>query len=63
MSQILTDSDNAGDMLQFWTNDVIKSTHHRVVSPPNAQTTDGGHFSARYSVAVSSELGPPPVLE
>ncbi|KKY27919.1 putative thymine dioxygenase [Phaeomoniella chlamydospora] len=44
---------NAGDMLQIWSNDVIKSTFHRVVSPPNAPTTDDGNFSARYSIAVS----------
>lgn len=40
-------------MLQIWTNDVIKSTHHRVVSPPNAPTTEDGDYSARYSIAVS----------
>lgn len=40
-------------MLQIWTNDVIKSTHHRVVSPPNAVTTEDGKYSARYSIAVS----------
>lgn len=44
---------NAGDMLQIWTNDVIKSTHHRVVSPPNAKVRDDGNYSARYSIAVS----------
>ncbi|KAF2804091.1 oxidoreductase [Mytilinidion resinicola] len=42
---------NSGDMLQIWTNDVIKSTNHRVVSPPSAPTTDDGSFSARYSIA------------
>ncbi|KAF2000355.1 Clavaminate synthase-like protein [Amniculicola lignicola CBS 123094] len=42
---------NAGDMLQIWTNDVIKSTHHRVVSPPNAVTQEDGNYSARYSIA------------
>ncbi|KAF2661508.1 Clavaminate synthase-like protein [Lophiostoma macrostomum CBS 122681] len=42
---------NAGDMLQIWTNDVIKSTHHRVVSPPNPVTREDGSFSARYSIA------------
>lgn len=41
-----------GDMLQIWTNDVIKSTNHRVVSPPNAPTTEDGSYSARYSIAV-----------
>lgn len=39
-------------MLQIWTNDTIKSTYHRVVSPPDAPTTDDGHYSARYSIAV-----------
>ncbi|EXJ90183.1 hypothetical protein A1O1_03282 [Capronia coronata CBS 617.96] len=42
---------NAGDLLQIWSNDMIKSTFHRVVSPPNAPTTDDGKFSARYSIA------------
>lgn len=42
-----------GDMLQIWTNEVIKSTHHRVVSPPNAVLQEDGNYSARYSIAVS----------
>ncbi|KAL1305793.1 hypothetical protein AAFC00_003957 [Neodothiora populina] len=42
---------NAGDLLQIWSNDVIKSTYHRVVSPPDAPTTDDDKFSARYSIA------------
>ncbi|KAH8674275.1 hypothetical protein BX600DRAFT_433864 [Xylariales sp. PMI_506] len=42
---------NAGDLLQVWTNDVIKSTYHQVVSPPNAPTTEDGAYSARYSIA------------
>ncbi|KAI1609771.1 2OG-Fe(II) oxygenase [Exophiala viscosa] len=45
---------NAGDLLQIWTNDVIKSTFHRVVSPPDAKTTEDGDFSARYSIAFFS---------
>jgi isopenicillin N synthase-like dioxygenase len=40
-------------MLQIWTNDTIKSTYHRVVSPPDAPTTDDGNYAARYSIAVS----------
>lgn len=47
---------NAGDLLQIWSNEVIKSTFHRVVSPPNAPTTDDGKFSARYSIAVSPRI-------
>lgn len=28
---------NAGDLLARWSNDIIKSTEHRVVSPPTDQ--------------------------
>ncbi|KAE9991425.1 hypothetical protein Vi05172_g2152 [Venturia inaequalis] len=45
---------NAADLLQIWTNDVIKSTHHRVVSPPDAPTSEDGMVSARYAIAVGS---------
>lgn len=44
---------NAGDLLQIWSNDVIKSTFHRVVAPPDTSTIDDGNLSARYSIAVS----------
>jgi len=40
---------NAGDLLQRWSNDIIRSTEHRVVSPPTAPEND--HFPARYSIA------------
>ncbi|KAI8808724.1 hypothetical protein BJ742DRAFT_258635 [Cladochytrium replicatum] len=39
---------NAGDLLERWTNNKIKSTMHRVVSP-SVPSTDG-QYSARYSV-------------
>ena len=42
---------NAGDMLAMWSNDLIKSTKHRVVEPPlKGKEVDDGH-PARYSVA------------
>ncbi|KAA8652590.1 hypothetical protein EYZ11_002382 [Aspergillus tanneri] len=43
---------NAGDLLSRWSNDVIKSTRHRVVEPP--KTVDDGvidTYPDRYSVA------------
>jgi len=40
---------NAGDLLQRWSNDVIRSTEHRVVSPRTPPEDD--HFPARYSIA------------
>lgn len=40
---------NAADLLQRWSNDIIRSTEHRVVSPPSAPTND--HYPARYSIA------------
>ncbi|KAJ1553753.1 hypothetical protein HK405_006998, partial [Cladochytrium tenue] len=43
---------NAGDLLARWSNDVIRSTEHRVVSPRVAPTEAGGsQHGARYSVA------------
>ena len=40
---------NAGDLLQRWSNDVIRSTEHRVVSPRSPPTNDS--YPARYSIA------------
>jgi isopenicillin N synthase-like dioxygenase len=40
---------NAGDLLQRWSNDVIRSTEHRVVSPPTPPVAD--KYPARYSIA------------
>jgi isopenicillin N synthase-like dioxygenase len=39
---------NAGDLLARWSNDIIKSTMHRVVKPPVEQ---GTMYPARYSIA------------
>ena len=45
---------NAGDLLTRWSNDLIRSTEHRVVEPPvgsgHAESRKEGH-PARYSVA------------
>jgi isopenicillin N synthase-like dioxygenase len=38
---------NAGDLLMRWSNDVIKSTKHRVVEPP----VKADSYPPRYSVA------------
>ncbi|KAI9795701.1 MAG: hypothetical protein M1833_006870 [Piccolia ochrophora] len=40
---------NAGDLLQRWANDTIKSTGHRVVEPPIPPTSN--EYPARYSIA------------
>ena len=46
---------NAGDLLARWSNDLIKSTLHRVVEPPpppGKQAPAGDEeYPARYSVA------------
>lgn len=45
---------NAGDLLERWSNDRIKSTKHRVVEPPAITKGEGGAredcYPARYSV-------------
>lgn len=41
---------NAGDLLARWSNDIIKSTEHRVVEPPREPGKDG-FYPARYSIA------------
>lgn len=38
---------NAGDLLARWSNDIIRSTDHRVVSPPLKNPTDE-FYPARY---------------
>lgn len=43
---------NAGDLLARWSSDVIKSTEHRVVSPPPSSVTATTRiYPARYSIA------------
>jgi isopenicillin N synthase-like dioxygenase len=43
---------NAGDLLARWSNDVIRSTLHRVVAPPAQKVTDTeGVIPARQSIA------------
>ncbi|GAQ09726.1 hypothetical protein ALT_7047 [Aspergillus lentulus] len=46
---------NAGDLLARWSNDIIKSTRHRVVEPPciaGVDADDGSDtYPARYSIA------------
>ncbi|KAF1815102.1 oxidoreductase-like protein [Eremomyces bilateralis CBS 781.70] len=41
---------NAGDLLERWANDTIKSTKHRVIEPPSEPNEDG-KYPARYSIA------------
>ncbi|KAI0770294.1 thymine dioxygenase [Fomes fomentarius] len=40
---------NAGDFMMRWSNDVIRSTIHRVRAPPHAKTA-GGTIPDRYSI-------------
>lgn len=40
---------NAGDFLKRWSNDTIRSTMHRVLSPPGVVTKDG-MLPGRYSI-------------
>jgi len=49
---------NAGDLLSRWSNDIIRSTKHRVIQPPPKETGTEGHdddenamVPARYSIA------------
>ncbi|CAK46668.1 uncharacterized protein An14g06750 [Aspergillus niger] len=45
---------NAGDLLARWSNDIIKSTRHRVVEPPTAvgeEENDSVSYPDRYSIA------------
>lgn len=41
---------NAGDLLERWSNDTIRSSKHRVVQPPMTSPVDGDEYPARYSV-------------
>lgn len=43
---------NVADLLARWSNDVLKSTMHRVVEPSHAEADgDGDNYPARYSIA------------
>ena len=42
---------NAGDLLQRWSNDVIRSTEHRVVSPRTNPEHMHDRYPSRYSIA------------
>lgn len=47
---------NSGDLLARWSNDIIKSTLHRVVEPPRKErgehdVGENGFYPARYSIA------------
>lgn len=47
---------NAGDLLARWSNDIIKSTEHRVVSPPIKP--NDSLYPARYSIAYFGNPNP-----
>lgn len=48
---------NIGDLLQMWSNDVLKSTRHRVVAPREEQGgMVGRRFSIPYFVAVDRDV-------
>ena len=47
---------NAGDLMARWSNDLIKSTKHRVIQPPSEEgeldeVDEDDMFPARYSIA------------
>ena len=42
---------NAGDLLSRWSNDLVRSTRHRVVEPPKKAEEEGKGTPARYSIA------------
>lgn len=42
---------NAGDLLARWSNDLIRSTKHRVVEPPVKAREDEDEYPPRYSMA------------
>ncbi|KKK17744.1 hypothetical protein ARAM_001338 [Aspergillus rambellii] len=44
---------NAGDLLARWSNDIIKSTRHRVIEPPKVHGEDdtSDTYAERYSIA------------
>lgn len=42
---------NAGDLLARWSNDVIRSTKHRVVEPPSTGKEQDEGYPPRYSIA------------
>jgi isopenicillin N synthase-like dioxygenase len=42
---------NAGDLLARWSNDIIKSTRHRVVEPSAPEDNKSDMYPSRYSVA------------
>lgn len=42
---------NVADLLQRWSNDRLRSTRHRVVSPPGGSVGSDGMLPARYSTA------------
>ncbi|KAI9325421.1 thymine dioxygenase [Zopfochytrium polystomum] len=60
---------NAGDLLMRWSNDVIKSTMHRVVAPPPTTTAteeEGAQtasYPARYSIPYFCNANPNAVIE
>ena len=42
---------NSGDLLARWSNDILRSTLHRVVAPPTESTNTDGMTAARQSIA------------
>ncbi|KZF26682.1 thymine dioxygenase [Xylona heveae TC161] len=52
---------NAGDLLERWSNDSIKSTKHRVIEPPTPP--EAGEYPARYSIAYFCNPGASKYIE
>lgn len=42
---------NSGDLLARWSNDILRSTRHRVVAPPMSNANADGMTSLRQSIA------------
>jgi isopenicillin N synthase-like dioxygenase len=53
---------NAGDLLARWSNNIIRSTEHRVVSPPFTNPSDPD-YPERYSIAYFCNPNPDAMIE
>lgn len=54
---------NVGDMLQRWSNDVLKANPHQVVEPRDASNKDSKTIPERYSIAFFCNANKEAILE
>jgi isopenicillin N synthase-like dioxygenase len=54
---------NIGDLMERWSNKRWRSTVHRVIAPPNLQTSEKGICPPRYSIPFFSTADPDTVIE